>query len=71
MWLAEQTIKFHKTNLYRKLGAKSIDHAIAIAYQRGILHLEGDTRPPLDVTINGVRYIREPPAQHEPTEPER
>jgi DNA-binding CsgD family transcriptional regulator len=35
--LSGDTIKSHARTLYRKLGAKDRAHAVAIAYQRGIL----------------------------------
>jgi DNA-binding NarL/FixJ family response regulator len=36
-WLAEQTVKFHLTNIYRKLGVASRTEAVRRAYQRGLL----------------------------------
>lgn len=37
LWLAEQTIKFHLTNIYRKLEVSSRTEAVRIAYERGIV----------------------------------
>jgi DNA-binding NarL/FixJ family response regulator len=37
LWLAEQTIKFHLTNIYRKLDVSSRTEAVRIAYERGIV----------------------------------
>jgi DNA-binding NarL/FixJ family response regulator len=37
MWVARQTVKFHLTNVYRKLGVKSRTEAIHRAYQLGIV----------------------------------
>jgi DNA-binding NarL/FixJ family response regulator len=37
MFLAEQTVKFHLTNIYRKLGVSSRTEAVRCAYERGIL----------------------------------
>ena len=37
LWLAEQTIKFHLTNIYRKLGVSSRTEAVRAAYQQGLL----------------------------------
>jgi two-component system, NarL family, response regulator YdfI len=37
LWLAEQTVKFHLTNLYRKLGVSSRTEAVNAAYRRGLL----------------------------------
>jgi DNA-binding NarL/FixJ family response regulator len=36
-WLAEQTVKFHLTNIYRKLGVATRTEAVRRAYQRGLL----------------------------------
>lgn len=37
LWLAEQTIKFHLTNVYRKLGVSTRTEAVNAAYRRGLL----------------------------------
>jgi DNA-binding CsgD family transcriptional regulator len=37
LWLAEQTVKFHLTNIYRKLGVSSRTEAVRSAYERGIV----------------------------------
>jgi DNA-binding NarL/FixJ family response regulator len=37
LFLAEQTVKFHLTNIYRKLGVSSRTEAVRHAYERGIL----------------------------------
>jgi len=37
LYLAEQTVKFHLTNIYRKLGVSSRTEAVHSAYERGIL----------------------------------
>jgi two-component system, NarL family, response regulator YdfI len=36
-WLAEQTVKFHLTNIYRKLGVSTRTEAVHVAYRRGLL----------------------------------
>ncbi len=36
-WIAEQTVKFHLSNIYRKLGVSSRTEAVRQAYQRGVL----------------------------------
>jgi DNA-binding NarL/FixJ family response regulator len=36
-WLAEQTVKFHLTNIYRKLGVATRTEAVRRAYQHGLL----------------------------------
>jgi DNA-binding NarL/FixJ family response regulator len=44
LWVTQQTVKFHLTNIYRKLGVKNRTEATRIAYQRGIVEspLAGD-----------------------------
>jgi DNA-binding NarL/FixJ family response regulator len=37
LYVAEQTVKFHLTNVYRKLDAANRTEAVRIAYQRGII----------------------------------
>jgi len=37
LWLAEQTVKFHLTNIYRKLDVRSRTEAVHWAYQHGLL----------------------------------
>jgi two-component system, NarL family, response regulator YdfI len=37
LWLAEQTVKFHLTNLYRKLNVSTRTEAVNAAYRRGLL----------------------------------
>jgi DNA-binding NarL/FixJ family response regulator len=35
LWVAEQTVKFHLTNVYRKLGVSNRTEAVRYAFQRG------------------------------------
>jgi DNA-binding NarL/FixJ family response regulator len=37
LFVAEQTVKFHLTNIYRKLSAANRTEAVRLAYQRGII----------------------------------
>lgn len=37
LWVTEQTVKFHLTNIYRKLGAKNRTQASRIAQQHGLV----------------------------------
>nr|MBA2599592.1 response regulator transcription factor [Actinomycetota bacterium] len=37
LWLSEQTIKFHLTNIYRKLGVGNRTEAARFAYQQGLI----------------------------------
>jgi two-component system, NarL family, response regulator YdfI len=39
LWLAEQTVKFHLTNLYRKLDVSTRTEAVNAAYRRGLLEM--------------------------------
>ena len=42
LWLAEQTVKFHLTNIYRKLGVGSRTEALHWAYGHGVLNASAD-----------------------------
>ena len=45
-WLAEQTVKFHLSHIYRKLGVSSRTEAVAAACQSGLIeHLPATTAP--------------------------
>jgi DNA-binding NarL/FixJ family response regulator len=37
LWIAEQTVKFHLTNVYRKLGVENRTQATRIAYEHGLV----------------------------------
>jgi DNA-binding NarL/FixJ family response regulator len=37
LWVTEQTVKFHLTNVYRKIGAKNRTEAARCAYQLGLV----------------------------------
>ena len=37
LWVTQQTVKFHLTNIYRKLGAKNRADAVRQAYQLGLI----------------------------------
>jgi DNA-binding NarL/FixJ family response regulator len=37
LWVAEQTVKFHLTNIYRKLGVSNRTEATRYAYQHGLV----------------------------------
>jgi DNA-binding NarL/FixJ family response regulator len=37
LWVTQQTVKFHLTNIYRKLGVKNRTEATRIAYQHGLV----------------------------------
>ena len=41
LWLAEQTVKFHLTNIYRKLNVSSRTEAVHWAYQHNLLTVGG------------------------------
>jgi NarL family two-component system response regulator YdfI len=42
LWLAEQTVKFHLTNIYRKLDVSSRTEAVHWAYRNGLLDTSTD-----------------------------
>ncbi len=44
LWVTQQTVKFHLTNIYRKLGVKNRTEATRFAYQQGLVEspLYGD-----------------------------
>jgi DNA-binding NarL/FixJ family response regulator len=37
LWITRQTVKFHLTNIYRKLGVKNRTEATRLAYQQGLV----------------------------------
>ena len=37
LWVTEQTVKFHLTNIYRKLGVENRTEAVRYAYQHGLV----------------------------------
>jgi NarL family two-component system response regulator LiaR len=37
LWLSEHTVKFHLTNIYRKLGVSNRSGAVRFAYEHGLL----------------------------------
>src|SRR5207248_3514422 len=44
LWVAEQTVKFHLTNIYRKLGVSNRTEAERLAYQNGLVESPIDDR---------------------------
>jgi DNA-binding NarL/FixJ family response regulator len=40
LWLAPQTVKFHLTSIYRKLGVNSRTQAVNWAYRQGLVEME-------------------------------
>jgi NarL family two-component system response regulator LiaR len=36
LWITEQTVKFHLTNIYRKLGVENRTQAVRLVYERGL-----------------------------------
>jgi DNA-binding NarL/FixJ family response regulator len=41
LWVTEQTVKFHLTNIYRKLGVANRTEAARLAFARGVTSQEG------------------------------
>ncbi len=42
LWVTQQTVKFHLTNIYRKLGVKNRTEATRYAYQQGLVESHSD-----------------------------
>jgi DNA-binding NarL/FixJ family response regulator len=40
LWITEQTVKFHLTNIYRKLGVENRTQAVRFAYEEGLVRAE-------------------------------
>jgi DNA-binding NarL/FixJ family response regulator len=45
LWVTEQTVKFHLSNVYRKLGVANRTEAAAYAHQQGLTELPAPTTP--------------------------
>jgi DNA-binding NarL/FixJ family response regulator len=43
LWITQQTVKFHLTNIYRKLGVKTRTEAMRIAYEHGLAGSQFET----------------------------
>ena len=43
LWVAEQTVKFHLTNIYRKLGVRNRTEAARYAFEQGLVEPEPDS----------------------------
>ena len=37
LWITQQTVKFHLTNIYRKLGVKNRTEGTRLAYRHGLV----------------------------------
>src|SRR5205085_7754971 len=46
LWLSEHTVKFHLTNIYRKLGVANRSAAVRYAYEHGL------TEPTAEPSLN-------------------
>lgn len=49
LWLSQQTVKYHLTNLYRKLGVRGRAEAIRYAFEHAFLEPEGASAAPARV----------------------
>lgn len=59
LWVAEQTVKFHLTNLYRKIGVKNRTEAARRAYQLGLLEaLEPDAEAVSEAVVPSADRLR-------------
>jgi DNA-binding NarL/FixJ family response regulator len=43
LWVAAQTVKFHLTNIYRKLGVSNRTEAARYAFEQGLVDHDGDS----------------------------
>jgi DNA-binding NarL/FixJ family response regulator len=48
LWVSEQTVKFHLSNIYRKLGVANRTQASHVAHQQGLLRPHAVTTPTRD-----------------------
>lgn len=46
LWLSENTVKTHVRRILRKLGARNRTHAVAIAFESGLLGTRRDDEQP-------------------------
>jgi len=46
LWITEQTVKFHLSNVYRKLGVATRTQASRYAHLHGMLDIDDSTAPP-------------------------
>jgi len=46
LWVTEQTVKFHLSNIYRKLGVANRTAATRWAHERGLIGVGGEEAPP-------------------------
>ncbi len=60
LWLSQQTVKFHLTNIYRKLGVANRTEAARVAMERGLVSRY--ERPLAEQLEPGVRVTRKPGA---------
>jgi DNA-binding NarL/FixJ family response regulator len=47
LWVSEHTVKFHLTNIYRKLGVHNRSGAVRYAYENGLVPAASSSRPPV------------------------
>jgi DNA-binding NarL/FixJ family response regulator len=51
LWISEKTVKFHLTNIYRKLGVHNRTSAMRYAYEHSLISPAYDAAPPSVVGI--------------------
>ena len=55
LWVTDQTVKFHLSNVYRKLGVRNRFEAARWAWENGLLDDDADTAPRLELTTASGR----------------
>jgi DNA-binding NarL/FixJ family response regulator len=72
LWVTEQTVKFHLSNIYRKLGVANRTEASRWAFEHGILAGEEPrTSPPLPPDGGVIRSTSDDAPPVAPTRPQR
>jgi DNA-binding NarL/FixJ family response regulator len=54
LWVTEQTVKFHLSNVYRKLGIANRTQAAHYAHVQGLLDFSGAAGPPAKPTVSAA-----------------
>jgi DNA-binding CsgD family transcriptional regulator len=55
LWVTDQTVKFHLSNVYRKLGVRNRFEAALWAWENGLLSDDRDSSTRVELTVAGGR----------------
>lgn len=55
LFLADATISHHRKSIFQKLDAKTIAHAVALAYECKLFEIK--QKVPEEIVFGGVRYL--------------